>query len=146
MRELLHFSAEFFLAREPDHWRRKWVVYVSDTRKRQWLSRGEAGIHPSRLELHPKRQLDRLEAALGGEQDKIFFLHDNTRPHVTRETRKKTPVFRMIHPPYSPGLVPTDYDLFLSLSIHSQKEQFVDREQLEKCLAELFFVKTPGIV
>lgn len=39
------------------------------------------------------RQLNRVEAALRGKQGEIFFLHDNARSHVARETQEKLQFF-----------------------------------------------------
>ncbi|CAF1688347.1 unnamed protein product, partial [Adineta ricciae] len=75
------------------------------------------------------QQLDRVAAKLHGEQDRIYFLHDNARPHVAKLTREKLLKLGWItlpHPPYSPDLAPTDYHLFRSLSNYLSEKKFDD--------------------
>ena len=65
------------------------------------------------------QQLDRVAAKLEGKQDRIYFLHDNARPHIGKSTREKLLKLGWVtipHPPYSPDLAPTDYHLYRSLS------------------------------
>ena len=64
------------------------------------------------------QQLDHVVAKLHGKQDRVYFLHDNTRPHVAKSMREKLLKFGWItipHPPYSPDLAPTNYHLYRSL-------------------------------
>jgi histone-lysine N-methyltransferase SETMAR len=71
------------------------------------------------------QQLDRVAAKLQGKQDRIYFLHDNARPHIAKSTREKLLKLGWVtvpHPPYSPDLAPTDYHLFHSLSNHLRKK------------------------
>ena len=35
------------------------------------------------------QQLDRFAAKLQGKQDRIYFLHDNARPNITKSAREK---------------------------------------------------------
>ena len=35
------------------------------------------------------QQVDRVAAKLHGKQDRIYFLHDNAKPHVAKSTRQK---------------------------------------------------------
>ena len=63
------------------------------------------------------QQLDRVAAELHGKQDRVYFLHDNARAHVTKSTHEKLLKFGSIpipHPPYSPDWAPTDYHLYRS--------------------------------
>ena len=65
------------------------------------------------------QQLDRVAAKLQGKRDRIYFLHDNARPHIAKSAREKRLKLGWVtvpHPPYSPDLVPTDYRFFRSLS------------------------------
>lgn len=60
-------------------------------------------------------QLDRLAEKLKKEMDRIYFLHDNARPHIAKISRKKLQELGwtvMPHPAYSPDLAPSDYHLF----------------------------------
>ena len=67
-------------------------------------------------------QLQRLAAELAKEgkwRGKVYFHHDNAKPHVSKITRKKLESLNwelIPHPPYSPDIAPSDYHLFLSLS------------------------------
>lgn len=86
-------------------------------------------------------QLDRLAAKLKKKQDKIYFLHDNARPHVAKLTNLKLLELGWTvipHPPYSPDLAPTDYHLFHSLSNHLRDRFFNDREDLYSFLLTFF--------
>ncbi len=57
------------------------------------------------------QQFDRVATKFQGKQDRIYFLHDNIRPHIAKSTREKLVKLGWItvtHPPYSPDLAPTD--------------------------------------
>ncbi|EGI59641.1 Mariner Mos1 transposase [Acromyrmex echinatior] len=46
---------------------------------------------------------------------KLFFLHDNTRPHVAKVVKKYLETLKwdvLPHPPYSPYIASSDYWLF----------------------------------
>ena len=91
------------------------------------------------------QQLDRVAAKLQGKQDKIYFLHDNARPHVAKLTREKLLELGWItvpHPPYSPDLAPTDYHLFRSLSNYLKEKKFDDEYDLEMGLLDFFDQKS----
>ncbi|CAF3170646.1 unnamed protein product [Rotaria socialis] len=80
------------------------------------------------------QQLDWIAAKLQGKQDRIYFLHDNARPHVTKSTHEKLSKLRWItipHPPYSPDLVRTDYHLYHSLSDHLCEKKFDDENDFK---------------
>lgn len=80
------------------------------------------------------QQLDRVAAKLQGKQDRIYFLHDNARPHIAKSTRKKLLKLGWItipHPPYSPDLAPTDYHLFHSLANYLREKKFNDETDIK---------------
>ncbi|CAF0886731.1 unnamed protein product [Adineta ricciae] len=84
------------------------------------------------------QQLDRVVAKLHGKQDRIYFPHDNARPHVAKLTHKKLLKLEWItlpHPSYSPDLAPTDYHFFRSLSNYLGEKKFDDENDLRAELA-----------
>lgn len=89
-------------------------------------------------------QLERLKAKLDADRpkrDKVFFLHDNARPHVAKSVRKKLMEFGwelLPHPAYSPDLAPSDYYLFRALSNSLRDIIFADRNELESYLDNFF--------
>ena len=90
-------------------------------------------------------QLDRVAQKLKGKQDRIYFLHDNARPHVAKSTRQKLLELGWItipHPAYSPDLAPTDYHLFRSLSNFLREKRFDDERVLEAALETFFNEKS----
>ena len=90
-------------------------------------------------------QLDRVAQKLKGKQDRIYFLHDNARPHVAKSTRQKLLELGWItipHPAYSPDLAPTDYHLFRSLSNFLREKRFDDERVLEAALVTFFNEKS----
>ena len=65
------------------------------------------------------QQLDRVAEKLKGKQARIYWLHDNARPHVAKLTRERLLKLRwntVPHPLHSPDLTLTDYHLLRSLS------------------------------
>lgn len=91
------------------------------------------------------QQLDRVAAKLQGKQDRIYFLHDNARPHVAKSTREKLLKlgWRTVpHPPYSPDLAPTDYHLYRSLSDYLREKKFDDENHLKMDLVNFFGEKS----
>jgi transposase len=68
--------------------------------------------------------LDRVAEKLEEKYDKIYDLHDNARPHISKSTREKLLQLgwtTVPHPPYSPDLAPTDYHLDLFQIIYVRK-------------------------
>ena len=91
------------------------------------------------------QQLDRVAQKLKGKQDRVYFLHDNARPHVAKSTREKLLKLGWVtipHPAYSPDLAPTDYHLFRSLSNHLREKKFDDESNLKTDLVDFFSQKS----
>jgi histone-lysine N-methyltransferase SETMAR len=82
-------------------------------------------------------QLQRAADALSlrrPQQRKVYFLHDNARPHIAKIVRQKITDLSwelLHHPPYSPDMAPTDYHLFRSLQNHLTGKKFINRNELE---------------
>lgn len=77
-------------------------------------------------------------------QDKVYFLHDNARPHIAMTTKKKLIDLNwtvLTHPPYSPDLAPTDYHLFRSLAHQLSEKRFNNEEDIKKFIADFFASK-----
>ena len=91
-----------------------------------------------------RAQLDKLEAEvrkMRPQHEKIYFLHDNARPHVSKLTRNKIleQGWEVLpHPPYSPDLAPTDYHLFRSLGNSLRDKKFDDANDIQKYLTDFF--------
>ncbi|KHJ81629.1 transposase [Oesophagostomum dentatum] len=95
------------------------------------------------------RQLDNLAAKLRKnlrkKMERVFFLHDNARPHVaSRRVRRYVTSAGQPYPPlrYSPDMAPPDY-LFRSLSHFLDGRQFEDDEELRSGLQNFFNEKSP---
>lgn len=95
-------------------------------------------------------QLERLRQKLAEARpgrEKIYFLHDNARPHIAKMTRLKLLELGwevLPHPPYSPDLAPTDYHLFRALQNHLKEKRFDDQRSLELELRHFFLAKPPS--
>lgn len=89
-------------------------------------------------------QLDKLQAEFvrkRPEHDKVYFLHDNARPHIAKSTRQKLLQLGwevLPQAPYSPDTAPTDYYLFRALSNNLRDNSFDDEEALRQYLGHFF--------
>ena len=91
-------------------------------------------------------QLDQVAEKLKEKQHRIYFLHDNARPHVAKQTHEKLLQLGwnvIAYPPYSSELAPTDYHLFRSLAHQLEEKKIDDEEDLKVELAN-FFSKNPN--
>ncbi|GFV59048.1 histone-lysine N-methyltransferase SETMAR [Trichonephila clavipes] len=71
----------------------------------------------------------------------IVLLHDNARPHtavITREVLRKFKWDVFQHPPYSPDLAPSDYDLFTAMKKWLGGKNFADDEKLKNAVTHWF--------
>lgn len=65
----------------------------------------------------------------------VTLLHDNARPHVSRQTQDLLKQFGwtvMPHPPYSPDLAPSDYHLFPNLKEHLGGQRFSTDDEVKE--------------
>ena len=82
-----------------------------------------------------------MAAALKEKQDRVYFLHDNARPHVSNLTKHKLTNLKWIvvpHPPYSPDLAPSDYHLFRSMTHFLDGQKFKDEHEVESAVSSYF--------
>lgn len=78
-------------------------------------------------------------------RSKIYFQHDNARPHVADIVNKKLKQLKwelIKHPPYSPDIAPSDYHLFLSLSNQIKEKKFKDEAELKMVIQTFFDSKS----
>ena len=93
-------------------------------------------------------QLSKVAAELekkGLNGNKIYFQHDNAKPHVGGSVKAKIKQLSwevVPHPPYSPDLAPSDYHLFLSLSNDLRDKKFINETDL-KIYIQGFFDSKP---
>ena len=67
----------------------------------------------------------------------IKLLHDNARPHKSKQVKDKLESMRLVelyHPPYSPDLAPCDFWLFDGLKKHLAGKTFDERMQLGRTI------------
>ena len=76
----------------------------------------------------------------------VMFHHDNVQPRTSLMIRKKLtkPGWEVLmHLPYSPDLVPSDYHLFRSLQNYLDGKKLADRSAAENHLAKFYDDKPP---
>ena len=68
----------------------------------------------------------------------FFCCNDNARPHTARQTQAllrdlfDCDIFE--HPPYSPGLAPSDFFLFPKIKEHHASKLFANEEDLKNAV------------
>ena len=76
----------------------------------------------------------------------VLLQHDNARPHIANMTKmatKKLGYEVLPHPPYSPDLALSDYQLFRSISNSLRGVSFNDDMELRTWLDEFFESRPP---
>ena len=71
----------------------------------------------------------------------VVYNADHARPHTSLTTRQKLRKLGwevLMHPPYSPGLVPSDYYLFRSLENSLNGIKLVSKEACENHVSQFF--------
>ena len=98
-------------------------------------------------------QLDNMMKNLAEKQPKLvnrdrpILLHDNTRPHTANRTQLKILKWDLEttdHPPYTPDLSPTDYNLFRNLNIFLQGKIFNSQQPVENAFRAFIGSRSPG--
>jgi histone-lysine N-methyltransferase SETMAR len=96
------------------------------------------------------QQLDRLQQALIEKRPAlvnrrgVILQHDNARPHSAKITQQKIRDLGwevLPHPPYSPDIAPSDYDLFRSLQHFLSGKTFGDIDHVKTAMSEFFASK-----
>lgn len=89
-------------------------------------------------------QLEKVKdqlALIRRNRTKVYFLHDNAKPHTAKATRLKLLELGwevLPHPPYSPDLAPSDYHLFRSLQHFLDGKRYENEGQVETDLRQFF--------
>ncbi|GFX93718.1 mariner Mos1 transposase [Trichonephila clavipes] len=88
-----------------------------------------------------RTQLMRLSRALKDKRpqynerhDKVILQHDNARPHVAKVVKTYLDTLKwevLPHPPYSPDLAPSDYQLFRSMAHGLADQHFRSYEEVK---------------
>ncbi|CAO4367508.1 unnamed protein product [Caenorhabditis nigoni] len=95
------------------------------------------------------RQLRKLRLHVDlhwGKNSKVYFQHDNARPHTARKTNAELAGYGwtiLPHPPYSPDLAPSDYHLFSHLQRHLSGKKFTSRQDIKTALTSFFNSQPP---
>ena len=79
------------------------------------------------------------------ELGKLYYQHDNARPHVHFNVNRKLELLgwkKLEYQPYSPDLAPSDYYLFLSLANSLKGQQFKEEANLIEYIDEFFASKS----
>uniref|UniRef100_A0A1I7V4R4 HTH_48 domain-containing protein n=1 Tax=Caenorhabditis tropicalis TaxID=1561998 RepID=A0A1I7V4R4_9PELO len=87
------------------------------------------------------KQLTTLAQKIEGKMEKVYFLHDNARPHVSKVAHHKIQELGwkyLVQPQYSPDMGPTDYHLFRSVSQFLDGKEFQNEDHLKTELQSFF--------
>ena len=96
-----------------------------------------------------RAQINKIKAEVeknGLQRGKIYFQHDNAKPHVAKivTAKLKELDWKLLpHPPYTPDLAPSDYHLFRSLSNDMRGRKFESENDLKSYLQNFFDSKSP---
>ncbi|CAO4386748.1 unnamed protein product [Caenorhabditis nigoni] len=78
---------------------------------------------------------------------KVYYQHDNARPHVSKQVKQELMGYGwnvLPHPPYSPDLAPTDYWLFGDMTRAFEGRSFNSRGAVEAALKQYFASRPAG--
>jgi histone-lysine N-methyltransferase SETMAR len=71
----------------------------------------------------------------------VVILHDNARPHTATTTQDLIATFgwqQFDHPPYSPDLAPSDFNMFLHLKTFLSGRRFHDGDEVKEAINTWF--------
>ncbi|XP_012061976.1 PREDICTED: histone-lysine N-methyltransferase SETMAR-like, partial [Atta cephalotes] len=125
----------------------KWVKYKNIVRKRSiWDKRGESpqtiskpGLTVNKVMLLQETIKEKRSELIN--RKGVVFHYDNARPHTSLMTRQKLRKLGwkvLMHPPYNPVLVPSDYHLFRSLQNSLDRKTLADKRAAENHLKKFF--------
>jgi histone-lysine N-methyltransferase SETMAR len=95
------------------------------------------------------QQLHNLKAAIGsklGDGEHIYYLVDNARAHILRSVKQELAGYGwiiLLHPPYSPNLVPSDYCLFIHLQRHLGGQNINSKADVENASTSFLTSQKP---
>ncbi|CAO4381712.1 unnamed protein product [Caenorhabditis nigoni] len=78
---------------------------------------------------------------------KVYYQHDNARPHVSKQVKQELMGYGwnvLPHPPYSPDLAPSDYWLFGDMTRAFKGRSFNSRGAVEAALKQYFASRPAG--
>lgn len=88
--------------------------------------------------------MDKVKDKLDNIYTKVYFLHDNAKPHIAKITTKKLVDLGwkvLPHPPYSPDLAPADYHLYRSLNNYFKGKIFKNNKEIKNDISAFFASK-----
>ena len=120
-------------------WDFKGIVYFELLPRNETINSNVYCRQLMKLDKEIKEKLPELATRKG-----VIFHHDNARPHKSLIIRKNLLELGwevMPHPPYSPDLAPSDYNLFRSLQNHLNGKTFDLNEAVINKLIQFFASK-----
>ncbi|CAO4377214.1 unnamed protein product [Caenorhabditis nigoni] len=78
---------------------------------------------------------------------KVYYQHDNARPHVSKQVKQELMGYGwnvLPHPPYSPDLAPSDYWLFGDMTRAFEGRSLNSRGAVEAALKQYFASRPAG--
>ena len=75
----------------------------------------------------------------------VVMIHDDARPHTAAATQNLITTFvweQFHHPPYSPDLAPSDFNLFLHLKSFLAGRRFHDDNEVKEAVTTCFASRT----
>ncbi|GFW98232.1 histone-lysine N-methyltransferase SETMAR [Trichonephila clavipes] len=124
---------------------------MSDSMVRRWVrqfNEGRSEVHDEQRSGRPSLITEELVHAIDEKikENRFVFLHDNARPHTANVTKTLLRGFGwdvFDHPPYSPDLAPSDFQLFLHLKSFLAGKHFNNDKELKENVSN--WLKTQAV-